>query len=416
MRTTSGTLVSALFLLLLFVQLSVAFAADEVDEGIRFSCTPGQLGHIDVGMAKYLASLGIAPGLVVKKSDQTGGARVFTLNTPKGDFDTLRLKDRSEFAIRDSVVRLPVKNGKMRKVVTVSKKEILLALLQHGRLTEFSGESCNLDALKELVGIRQNIVAWSENLNWGWPDGGAAEWNTKYWRRGTPLPGVPLHIAFGDAFKDQGKYSIGCYTATKIVMVQAVLDYYRRVKNTPFRSKLVEARLVSDQDPLVDVEPGEMWSFEKDFDPRDLARHGKILQIQYGVAPRNFVPGDWAYLINGDPVSSQKTGYEGSNAIYLGRGKFDDYYNDNRHSYTYQQKLDEVYQWRNGVFSRSRDAAKIQPLSKEDFEQLGKTTTEGGIVMDFRVFPYLFAHNERAETRRPSLPPGQVYLSGSLSQ
>lgn len=421
MRAINKILVPAIFSLLSLGIFQDAFAASNdpaglattlaeidaspADEGIRFSCDPDRLGHIKTGMATYSASLGIAPDLVVTRTDQTNGTLVFTLNTPKDDFDTLRLRDRPEFAIRDRIVRLPAKNEEMRRVVTVSKKEILLALLQHGRLTEFSGENCDLNALKEQVGIRQNIVAWSENLNWVWPNGGASKWNAKYWHHGTPLPGVPLHAAFGDVFKNQGKYSIGCYTAAKLVMAQGVLDYYRRVKNDPSRQKLVEARLAFDQDPLVGVEPGEMWSFEKDFDPGELARPGKILQIQYAVAPKNFVPGDWVYLLNSDPVSSRKTGYEGSNAIYLGRNKFVDFYNDNRHSYTYRQKLDEVYQWRNGVFSRSRDSAKIQPLSGVNFEQLGKLPAEGGLVMNFRVFPYPFAPSEGAEIHRSPLPP-----------
>ena len=142
-----------------------------------------------------------------------------------------------------------------------------------------------------------------------------------------------------------------------------------------------------DKDPLVDVEPGIMWSFEKDYDPKNLTQLGKLLTIQQNIAAKNFVPGDWAYILNTDPISSQKTGYEGSNAIYLGRNKFVDYYNDNNHAYTYLEKLDEVYQWRNGVFSRSRDAAKIKPLSSDDFERLGKSPSENGLIQSFRVFP-----------------------------
>jgi hypothetical protein len=275
----------------------------------------------------------------------------------------------------------------MRQVMTVSRKEIVLALLQHGRLTEFSGENCTLEALKDLVGLRQNIVAWSEDLNWLWPDGESAEWNAKYWREGTPLPNVSLRAAFNDAFASQGKYSIGCYTATKLVFIQGTLDYYHRVRKDPSRLKWIEARLAADQEPLLDVEPGSMWSFEKDFDRAELIRPGKVLQIQHGIAARNFVPGDWVYLLNTDPVSAQKTGYEGSNAIYLGRNKFDDYYNDNSHSYTYAQKLDEVHQWRNGVFNRIRDAAKIRILSAEDLDRLGRPPIEGGLMMDFRVSP-----------------------------
>jgi hypothetical protein len=360
------------------------------NEGVRFSCDSSRLSRIKSRMKDYLTSLGIAPNLVLTRIDQSNGLLTFTLNTPKDDFDTLQLKYRPEYSIRDSIVRLPGKNGEMRKVVTVSKKEILLALLQHGRLTEFSGRNCNFNVLKEQVNIRQNIVAWSENLNWTWPDGGSAEWNPKYWHRGTPLPNVMLHAAFDDAFKNQKKYSIGCYTATKLVMVQGVLDYYRRIKNGKLQQKLVEERLILDQEPLVDVEPGEMWSFEKDFDTQKRTRPGKILKIQHNVAPRNFVPGDWVYILNTDSISSLKTGYEGSNAIYLGRNKFDDYYNDNNHSYTYQQKLNEVYQWRNGVFNRSRDSDKIKPLSSDDFERLGRVPSESGLVQNFRVFPISF--------------------------
>ena len=112
------------------------------------------------------------------------------------------------------------------------------------------------------------------------------------------------------------------------------------------------------------------------------------------VAARHFVPGDWVFFRNTDPVSSRKTGYEGSNAIYLGRNRFDDYYNDNAHAYSYREKLDEVFQWRNGVFSRSRDADRIQPLAERDFEQLGATPADGGFVTDLRVYPYFFGTEE----------------------
>lgn len=361
-----------------------------VNEGVSFSCDANRLTLIKANMGAYLASLGINESLIVSRIDSLNGALIFTLNTPQDDSETLLLKQRPEYAIRDSIVQLIGKSGKVRKVVTVSKKEILLALLQHGRLTEFSGVNCDLNVLKQQINIRQNIVAWSENLNWVWPDGGPAEWNEKYWHRGTPLPNVTLSTAFSDVFNNQHKYAIGCYTAAKLVMVHGALDYYHRVNRNEAQQKRFKDQLMSDQDPLVDVEPGRMWSFEKDYDPKKLSHPGKILTIQYHIAPRNFVPGDWAYMVNTDPVSSMKTGYEGSNAIYLGRNKFVDFYNDNHHAYTYQQKLDGVYQWRNGVFSRSRDFAKIKPLSKGDYEQLSKSPLNGGLVLDFRVYPIIF--------------------------
>lgn len=391
----------ASFLLLLGFCLDAFSAGQVIDAkpyysngGISFDCDASSLSQIQLDMNAYLVSLAIAPELVVTKMDIANSFLTFTLNTPKDDVDTLQLKSKSEYAIRNGIVRIPDEHGKLQKIITVSKKEILLALLQHGRLTEFSRSNCNVNELKEQVNIRQNIVAWAERLDWTWPDGEAAIWNEKYWYKGSLQPKVTLHMAFGDAFKNQHKYAVGCYTAAKLVMVQGVLDYYRRIKKNKYQQNLVEVQLLLDHEPLVNVEPSEMWSFEQGFDPQKLKQRGKVLTIQHTVAPLNFVPGDWAYILNTDPNSSQKTGYEGSNAIYLGRNKFVDYYNDNNHAYSYQQKLDEVYQWRNGVFSRRRDAAKIQPLSSVDYQRLGQSPSEHGLVQGFRVSPKSFASYE----------------------
>jgi hypothetical protein len=359
--------------------------AGRAEEGLRFACNPNQAPMIARDMEAYLALLHIAPELVIRKIDQ--GTLLYTLNTPPTDNDTLHLKDRPELNIPDTFVYLPTKDGTTRKVQTVSEKEILLALLQHGRLTEFSGEECDVSALKKNIGIRQNTVAWAEELSWRWPDGGPAEWNEKYWKRGTPHPDHPLHEAVNDAFINQDKYAIGCYTATKLVMVQGVLDYYHRIVNDPVQLKKMEDHLGADGEPLVDIEPGKMWSFETDFDPAKLKRTGKLVKLQYGVAPNNFIPGDWAYFLNSDPVSSQKTGYEGSSTIYLGRNLFVDYFNDHDYAYTFEEKLDELYQWRNGVFSRSRDHAKIKPLTRLELETLTKTPAQGGVVLDIRAYP-----------------------------
>jgi hypothetical protein len=193
-----------------------------------------------------------------------------------------------------------------------------------------------------------------------------------------------------DTFINQKKYSIGCYTATKLSMIQGVLDYYHRLKKDDVKLRLVENRLLQGKEPLEDIEPGKLWSFEEDLAPQELNRPGKLLSITSGVAPNNLVPGDWLYFLNTDPITHEKIGYEGSNAIYLGRGKFDDYYNDNHHSYTYREKLNEVYQWRNGVFSRSRDAAKVVPISDTDIERLSTTPENGGILLSLRVSAYRF--------------------------
>lgn len=364
------------------------------DGGIRFICSPARLAKIPSDMAAYLAELGIAPAWVV--GERSAGRLRYALHASLDDGDTLGLHARPELAISDDVVTLPAPRGRWRRQATVSKKEILLALLQRGRVTEFSGGDCSLAALREHVAVRQNIVAWAERLNWHWPDGEAAQWNRKYWQDGTLRPGFALHEAVNDAFMHQEKYSLGCYTGAKLVMLQGVLDYYGRIKQDFRLVGRIEARLLADREPLVDVEPARMWDFEPGFDRRRGDRPGKLLRLLSGVAARNFVPGDWVHVMNTDRVSYRITGYEGSNPIYLGRNRFNDYYNDHGRAYSYREKLDEVFQWRHSVFNTQRDAARIQPLSAREIERLGATPAAGGLVIDKRIFPQYFNADQRS--------------------
>lgn len=373
---------------LAFLILLACFA-ENVQADVQFHCLP-QLAVLQQQVPDYLRELGISADQILLSIDAEAGVMTLALNTPLDDTRTLDFSIRPPFGIKPEKVRLPTGKRSTRVVSTVSRKEIVLALLQHGRLTEFRNDLCTLDALINHVGVRQNIVAWAENINWVWPNGGSAKWNYKYWKHGTPRPGVSIQAAIMDAFLHQDKYAIGCYTATKLVIVQGMLDYYRRVRPDPASIRRIETALLADGDPLVGIEPGRMWSFEADFDPRDIDKPGKLMELHTNVAQNNFVPGDWMYLLNTDARTYQKTGYEGSNALYLGGNRFDDYFNDHGHSYTYEEKLDEVYQWRNGVFSRSRDAGKVKPLSVVALRELSSTPSLGGIQLDIRGVPRYF--------------------------
>lgn len=357
-------------------------------DGLSFVCSKKNVSQLAQQVQEYLLSLGVTSDYY--NLEQSSEALRFVLKTPETDTNTLNLHLRPEYKIKDEIIYLPTGTNKLRKVKTVSKKEIILALMQHGRRTEFSAEHCSLEAFQEHVGIRQNTVAWTEKLSWIWPNGGYAFWNKKYWHKGDPVGPSPLHEKINDMFINQRKYSFGCYAASKIVFSQGVLDYYKRVNPNPVKLQQIEARLMKDNDPLVRVEPGRMWSFEKNYNPEDNHIEGKILTIKYGVAPKNVVPGDWLYLFNTDHNTNEKLGYEGSNAIYLGRNKLDDYYNDHNHSYQFNEKIDEVYQWRNGVFSRSRHGHKRKPLTATQIEALYNSPEKGGLKWDFRVFPYYF--------------------------
>ncbi len=352
------------------------------DDGIRFGCRNDdrQLARVRADMHAYLAQLAI-PASWIRERVRDGDA-VFTLNTAPDDTLTLDFVRREGMDLRDEIVRLPGARGRMREVHTVARKEIVLALLQHGRRTRLP---CRVESLRERVGVRQNIVAWAETLDWLWPNGGRAQWNRSYWHRGTPSPRYPLHEAVNDAFMHPSRYRIGCYTATKLALLQGVLDYYGRVQPDAAKLRRIEARLMADGEPLVGFEPGAMWFFEDGYSVADALRPGKLVDLQRGVAPGNFVPADWLYLLNTDARSGAKTGYEGSNAIYLGRNRFDDYYDDNHHSFSFREKVAEVYQWRNGVFARHRDGAKAKPLTDADFEVLGRTPEAGGLLEDYRA-------------------------------
>lgn len=360
--------------------------------GIEFACGPSMTTVIQSGMARYLRELTIPEALYRVTTDPLSGTVTYTLATQDIDRNTLDFHARPAFDIGTEVFLLPQRDRPAIQVRTVSRKEIALTLMQHGRLTTFSGAACDIQALKDQIGLRQTIVAWSEHLHWSWPDGGPASWNKRYWHDGTPLRRHPLHVALLDAFTNQEPYAIGCYTATKLVLLQGITDYYRRVRPNDQLFNMVLQRIWQNGDPLVNVEPGDMWFFEEDFDPREKGRPGKLVKMHYNVAPGNFVPGDWIYIVNTDEHTHHKTGYEGSNALYLGRNRFDDYYNDHDHAYSYEEKLGEVYQWRNGVFSRSRDAARIQPLGPNDFQRLSQRPAQGGLVKGYRAVPYLFGY------------------------
>lgn len=354
--------------------------------GVTFGCAPDAQAAFTQAVHGYLEQLGIQAEWVVTSRGVHGVT--LTLSEPYARLSPLDFYQQPELDLRDEMVPLPKgAHGELVAVQTVSHKEIALALLHPGRSTE---APCDLGEFKDHIGIRQNVVAWTERLYWNWPDGGPAQWNADFWSKGTPTNSTLA--AFYNAFQEQDKYGIGCYTATKLAMGQGVLDYYARVKPDPVRLRQVLSRLEGDKDPLVDVEPPAMWQFESDYDATDNAKPGKLLRLQYGVQPLNFVPGDWAYLLNTDPTTYQHTGYEGSNAIYLGRGRFDDYYNDHSNAYSYRQKLNEVYQWRNGVFSRTRDGHKATPLSEKDIQRLSQPPEAGGLVVSWRAVPYFFKY------------------------
>lgn len=362
------------------------------DYGIQMVCSDTRDSAVPVQSIKeYLASKGIpAEWLQVslRPGDQTTIVRLApAMALPS----TLDISKSARFSVSADLVELLDPRRQAKQVPTVSQKEILLALLHPGRLTRFTGAGCGLEQLKDNVGVRQMTVAWAQAIQFDWPNGESASWNKKYWVDGTPPKGVDLTEALTDALINSEKYSIGCYTAAKMVLAGAALDYYSRVKRSPSQAARVAAALQADGDPLVNIEPTDAWNFLPAYVDDEQSRSpGKILDVHRNVNGGNYIPGDWMYLLNPDENSRENVGYEGSNAIYLGMNRFSDYYKDHGNSFSFQQKVNEVYQWRHGVYSRTRDADKAVPLNPQDYAQLSRSPANGGLLADMRIVPRPF--------------------------
>lgn len=375
-----------IFIASLFVLIQAPMVVAQTNGGLIFECGADKRNQLKSELNAYQQELGVDASIY--EVHESGTRLRLSLKDPSV-YGTLYLRWDPKYNITEERISLPTAKG-LAEIETVSKKEILLALMHQGRETVFAGNACHIHALKEHVQIRQMIVAWSEHLHWSFPDGSSAQWNQQYWDQGNLKPGASLDKAMRDFFIQPDKCSIGCYTATKIVIIQGILDYFRRVKKDDAMAEAIINRLKSDDDVLVGIEPGAMWSFQKPINPEEQKRLGKLLKIQAQVAPMNFIPGDWVYFVNTDKDSSEKDGYEGSNSIYMGRASFDDFYNDNEHHYLYNEKIQNIYNWRNGVFSRSRDYQRVRTLSAEQVHQFGLSPEEGGFLLKNRAIPYFF--------------------------
>ena len=177
------------------------------------------------------------------------------------------------------------------------------------------------------------------------------------------------------------------------------MDYYKNIKKDPTLLKEIEERLNSNGDPVSGIDPDfdvdNNTRFENGESLGEASRvtgTGKVVDGLFKVSPNNFVPGDWAYFLNTDRKSYDIRGYEGSNSIYLGRDKFDDYYYEHGGSYSKQEKLEEIYNWRflDPKTESYPPGFTPPPLTENQRKDLNRYPHEGGVVENYRWVPFFF--------------------------
>lgn len=392
----------AIFVLQFYLVSAMAEESSPAD-GVVFICSVPEIEALARGMESYLSDIRISEKHYRVRKSQDGRKLSYSLTTPDDDTNTLDLNQRPEYRIYSELMELP-RDRSPKEIV--SRKEIVLALFQHGRLTKFKGKGCNIQAFKDHVGIRQNISAWVDSLHLIFPTNSPSHLNPTYWKDYDEWGTNPEKFGsiaiqgLHDIFMNPKLYRIGCLLAAKVSLLHGITDYFTRIR--PDQEKLNTAihTLFAYGSPLEDPEPGYIWSDFRTATPEELSRkEGKFLEAVTQVAKFHFVPGDWAYFKNTDYQSSEVPGLEGSNAIYLGGNKFGNFYHDRFDrttlplpAYTTEQKVSLVASWGRKVpegIELSKEEVRKQ-MEPPDRDRDGFFTFSGGYLLTHRLTPRVF--------------------------
>ncbi len=300
-----------------------------IPEGIGIVLPPGaDIGHIEYQATQFLLRLG-----------SLGWCRFETLQTATGQVMRLRLR-KSLFAkfspgFDTLALRQKLRKSTARQDAEVLMREIWLAMLSAPVRMDFA----DLDELDSHLRIRCNIVRAAEKTVLAFKTH-AAERPADFWLN-EPDEGFLLkpEVCLVDALiaatqpERTGRlYDFSCYRATEYVILLGLAlearstapDLYARLE-AKARQKCIKSGLFHE-----------------------------VFLIEYGTtdAPipmHYYVPGDRVWFKNPDENSSNAPGYEGSWVIYLGGGRFSNFWKRDA-PYSMEAKAIEVYHWRHGVF------------------------------------------------------------------
>lgn len=337
--------------------------------GIMFACKKEELPQVKEQMDAYFKELGLPPNTISIAQDEAAGTLRYGLNTPEDDTNTLDLKER--FAISDDTLEVNTKNGP-QKVVVASRKEIMAALMQHGRAFKLFGKNCSVDKLKDHVGMRQSIVAMTRlRKSWVFATGSGTSYNQDLWMPGYVIrPGVSAKEAVFDPFLGQtDRYRMACTRECSMLTAGGIFYHFDK-KSPPTLDKLLE---IAKNEPFNDTDPTANGT--------TIVEEGKYLDRQFNVPWNNLIPGDWLYIRNTDEESSNVPGEEGSNTIYLGGDRMKPPIGDTE--VNLENKIKTVYQY--------RAYSKQAPWTPDLYKRVRMDPREpDGLLRDVRDAPKIF--------------------------
>lgn len=137
------------------------------------------------------------------------------------------------------------------------------------------------------------------------------------------------------------RFSFSCYRATEYVILLGISKVLRQKRPKHYTELLQQWN----------IEPLQSSRFHEHF----LLESGSL---DTPFPMRFYTPGDRVWFKNPDLPSSDVAGYEGSWVIYLGQGKFTNFWNKQQ-PFSLMTKCVEVYHWRDGLSSNAVGMATI---------------------------------------------------------
>lgn len=270
-------------------------------------------------VSHWLQAHGVQPEWVDVEPHATGWryhltAAAWAALTP--DFDTLNLGNRLDGD------------------VCTRELEIALALLA----SPVELVLPSFDELSAHINARKNTCAAGENTTLAFATETAerpgSHWTYREETGFTVLPGASLIDALTLATQpvtSGGVYSFSCYRATEYVMLLGLA-----LTCKDFNPQLLEQLQAQWQTSAI-----ASGRFHDTF----LTEVGSL---ESPMPARYYVPGDRVWFRNPDEPSSDAVGFEGSWVVYLGEGRFTDFWRPHSH-YTFEGKCLEIYYWREAV-------------------------------------------------------------------